>query len=534
MMLRFQRLIVGLVLLLSSIQGDKDEEEKYLYHEKSSSIIFDYEPDPAQGDRPDFIYDPDQGPRVIEFYAPWCPHCRHFKSHYVDFAEQVTNVLKEYNYNGPAVKFCAVSCTVNKKICQAMDVHGYPKIRLFPAGATGKNTSTEIAYWKLHPFDVLNTLGVKVDNMRLDGSDSLLGKSPFKKDGLLQRLRKGVQGDTTLGWPPRTRMQVFDDAFLSFDFNLRNGIFTEEGPLTNSTQEALHDWLELLKQTTPVVWDIQIVIKALLANFDEAVQSEENLIAIVDKAGAAPKSKSWSDSCTKGEDGMGYTCGLWELFHIVTVGLVEYNMMIAANDDIVLGEISLTTVHGAEVLRNFVANFFGCEVCRVNFVTAYDACAHDRCNRLTDTEATPEQWIQFPVWLYETHNSVNARLLREKADRENRVATPEEEVARKWPSKPMCPNCWTESGGWDEEIIYKFLRVEYWSEDYVSDEYRAEFGVNNQRNEETGYSLSTSTPLLLQLIPLGLVFLLAFTWYSRKLQRLQTGRHKKVDDASVC
>lgn len=26
--------------------------------------------------RPDFLYSPDTGPRVVEFYAPWCPHVR--------------------------------------------------------------------------------------------------------------------------------------------------------------------------------------------------------------------------------------------------------------------------------------------------------------------------------------------------------------------------------------------------------------------------------------------------------------------------
>lgn len=27
--------------------------------------------------RPDFLYSPETGPRVVEFYAPWCPHVSH-------------------------------------------------------------------------------------------------------------------------------------------------------------------------------------------------------------------------------------------------------------------------------------------------------------------------------------------------------------------------------------------------------------------------------------------------------------------------
>ena len=536
------RVLLGVLLLSSFIRGSEDESE-YLYHDEDSSIIYDYEPDPEQGDHPKLIYDPSEGPRVIEFYAPWCPHCRHFQSHYVDLAEQVTAVLKENQYDGPEVKFCAVSCTVNKQICRDMGVHGYPKIRLLPAGATGPDEAIAVEYWKLHPFDTLNALGVHVDTLRLDDAEQSGAELPKSKSataGFPVSITRHFRGraktatdqqSSALAWPPRTKQQVFDDAYLSFDFNLRQGIFTTEGPLSNTTQTALRDWLQLLKKTTPVVWKIHKVINALLDKFDRAVQSEDNLLAIIDGAVATPKQKTWSDACTKGEAGMGYTCGLWELFHIVTVGLVEYNMMIAG-DDIVLKEISLSPVKGAETLRNFVANFFGCEVCRVNFVAAFDSCAHDRCTRLTESDMSPKQWIQFPVWLFETHNSVNARLLREKADRENRVATPEEEVSRQWPSKQQCPKCWTDSGGWDEEVVYKYMRVEYWSEDFVSSEYREDTGAN-QKFQEDDENLSTVSRLT-QWVPLGVVLLLAFTWYTQKLKRVKTGRHKKIDDPLGC
>jgi len=540
---RLLRVVLSVLLLSSFIRGKGDDvdESEYLYHDEDSSIIYDYEPDPEQGDHPKLIYDPSEGPRVIEFYAPWCPHCRHFQRHYVALAEQVTAVLKENQYDGPEVKFCAVSCTVNKKICRDMGVHGYPKIRLFPAGATGPDEAIAVEYWKLHPFDTLNALGVHVDTLRLDDAEQFSAEVPSKSaSGFGESITRHFRGraktatdqQLALGWPPRTKQQVFDDAYLSFDFNLRQGIFTTEGPLSNSTQTALRDWLQLLKKTTPVVWKIHKVINALLDKFDRAVESEDNLLAIIDEVAPTPKQKTWSDACTKGESGMGYTCGLWELFHIVTVGLVEYNMMIAGDDDIVLKEISLSTVKGAETLRNFVDNFFGCEVCRVNFVAAFDSCAHDRCTRLTESDMSPKQWILFPVWLFETHNSVNARLLREKADRENRVATPEEEVSRQWPSKQQCPKCWTDSGGWDEEVVYKYMRVEYWSEDFVSSQYREDTGAN-QKFQEDDEHLSRFS-LLTQGVPLGVVLLLAFTWYTQKLKRVKTGRHKKIDDPLGC
>jgi hypothetical protein len=97
-------------------------------------------------------------------------------------------------------------------------------------------------------------------------------------------------------------------------------------------------------------------------------------------AGNADPKEGWSPSCVKGNPAMGYTCGLWQLFHIVTVGVVEWNLMLQTDD----GERVVGTEEAALAIRNFVDRFFGCEVCKVNFVNAYDTCFLNRCHRLND------------------------------------------------------------------------------------------------------------------------------------------------------
>ena len=87
-------LFAGVVIDAKKPTADADSEddvqEKYLYHTgEAKGIIIDYEPPPIAAPsktkdgaikedpdlyRPDFIYGPNQGPRVVEFYAPWCPH----------------------------------------------------------------------------------------------------------------------------------------------------------------------------------------------------------------------------------------------------------------------------------------------------------------------------------------------------------------------------------------------------------------------------------------------------------------------------
>jgi Erv1 / Alr family len=121
-------------------------------------------------------------------------------------------------------------------------------------------------------------------------------------------------------------------------------------------------------------------------------------------------------------------------------------------------------VHWAETMRNFIEHFFGCEECRRHFLQEYDGCGHERCARLSPHVHNYDQWIQLPTWLFETHNAVNARIVREKASREKRDVMDTELQASQWPSRKVCPTCWSDSGGYDDEVVYKFLRTEYWYE----------------------------------------------------------------------
>jgi len=63
---------------------------------------------------PDFLKTSDTH-RVVEFYAPWCPHCRHFKSHYIKVARQLSDVVSTL---GQHIDFHAVSCVAHKEVCK--------------------------------------------------------------------------------------------------------------------------------------------------------------------------------------------------------------------------------------------------------------------------------------------------------------------------------------------------------------------------------------------------------------------------------
>lgn len=112
----------------------------------------------------------------------------------------------------------------------------------------------------------------------------------------------------------------FDDAQLSFDFSMRS-LFTANGPLEDETKMALRNWLELLGKTMPHMLKIQRVTKEILDDFGSSMNQEGKLLNILDQF-SQNRTKEWSASCTKGHAGTGYTCGLWKLFHIMSVRII--------------------------------------------------------------------------------------------------------------------------------------------------------------------------------------------------------------------
>ncbi|CAG8493129.1 104_t:CDS:2 [Scutellospora calospora] len=62
---------------------------------------------------------------VVEFFAPWCGHCKNLAPEYKKAAENLKGL----------VKLTAVDCDdeANRRICSTYDVKGFPTIKLFPS-----------------------------------------------------------------------------------------------------------------------------------------------------------------------------------------------------------------------------------------------------------------------------------------------------------------------------------------------------------------------------------------------------------------
>ena len=64
---------------------------------------------------------------VVEFYAPWCGHCKRAKPQFVSAAAK----MKDSGISG---KLAAVDCTIHQKLSKRFEVKGFPTIKYFKDG----------------------------------------------------------------------------------------------------------------------------------------------------------------------------------------------------------------------------------------------------------------------------------------------------------------------------------------------------------------------------------------------------------------
>ncbi len=66
-------------------------------------------------------------PWMVEFYAPWCGHCKSLAPEWSQAAEELDG----------EVRLGAVDATVHQQLAQRFAVQGYPTIKTFPGGVKG-------------------------------------------------------------------------------------------------------------------------------------------------------------------------------------------------------------------------------------------------------------------------------------------------------------------------------------------------------------------------------------------------------------
>ncbi|XP_069719181.1 sulfhydryl oxidase 1 [Phaenicophaeus curvirostris] len=130
----------------------------------------------------------------------------------------------------------------------------------------------------------------------------------------------------------------------------------------------------------------------------------------------------------------GYPCGLWTIFHLLTVQAAQ------SGPDTELPLEVLST------MRCYVRHFFGCRDCAQHF----EAMAAESMDRVASRR-------EAVLWLWSHHNEVNARLAG--GDTEDPKFP-----KLQWPPPDLCPQCHREERGvhiWDEQAVLSFLKTRF-------------------------------------------------------------------------
>ncbi|NXO04427.1 QSOX1 oxidase, partial [Rhinopomastus cyanomelas] len=130
----------------------------------------------------------------------------------------------------------------------------------------------------------------------------------------------------------------------------------------------------------------------------------------------------------------GYPCGLWTIFHLLTVQAAQ-----SGPDK----ELPLEVLG---TMRCYVRNFFGCQECAEHF----EAMAAESMDRVASRD-------EAVLWLWSHHNEVNARLAG--GDTEDPKFP-----KLQWPPPDLCPQCHKEERGvhaWDEPAVLAFLKAHF-------------------------------------------------------------------------
>jgi thiol oxidase len=322
---------------------------------------------------------------VIDFYAPWCPHCQHFAPIY--------EALADHYAASPTLKFGAVDCTTFDQICTRYNIMGYPRMKIFkldPAGPMDPNFDTKV---RGHPFNLIQQW-IEESLTKFNLASGVALKNWTEADNIqyqVIKLRGQQKGQEKKMLAIDARADRLRDAALALIFSLEGSFFIGTDIMEGERYAAAHLWLKSLSSRFPLE-----VNRKQLTELQKRFESQSSWTkgqwkVLIETWKREAVGQTYPLDLFSGTHYVvceGYTCGLWLLFHMLSV---SYEL---DDDELTSGDI-------ASAIRGFVAHFFGCEICVNHFVRAVP----EKIGVKIDAANFPHE--ELVLWLFHIHNTAN-------------------------------------------------------------------------------------------------------------------------------
>lgn len=381
---------------------------------------------------------------AVDFFSPTCPVC-------VTFAPVWKKVAHRMRHD-TRVKFASVNCREHATFCGTQGLQKFPVLRLYNQIPSNPDKWIELQLQR-HASDQAAKLiaQVRAKLTEIGPAPNLTFSEP-NDSGDDNDASLPVSLDVKAS--AKSASQRLDDAEVTLLFSLRQDVTQVvdygQTPLAivGDKLQQLADWLKLLSQLLPRK-TAREDLKALYDFVRSSINKSEPVLLRdwnkkLDKTrisfaapAAAGDALPFLRLCST------FTCGLWSLFHILTISAASSKK--SSNPDLMPspGETLLG-------IRNFVENFFSCTDCSEHFVGAYDKGDFNR-RKLEENDGKGAA-----MWLWQQHNSVTTRVRKESG-------------GERWPNKEFCHGCWDNSEEAVDVEIFRYLKLAYTIDDEVAE-----------------------------------------------------------------
>ncbi|KAG2527703.1 hypothetical protein JM16_001534 [Phytophthora kernoviae] len=356
---------------------------------------------------------------LVDYYAPWCPHCRQFAPAWEKAASFYADSANTH--------VAAVDCTQNSEVCNNEGILGYPTIKLYHVPPEGKesikmppksrkNTNTVIAWVEeqMQEHGMKASAGADDIDAHIEkiNTDCEMGTATTKTAAAVE-----PDGPSYNDQDMTMKYKRLHDAGIAAVSTFENGFYVGTTVLEGERYDAAVTWVEALAASFPMEGN-RVALASLAAAMKKQNrwgQAEWDVLITEWKANATVTSFpvnlfEWSEKkkwayCTT------YTCGVWTLFHTLSLSEVQTASPLKPSEIMA-------------AIRLFVKYFFSCEECQRHFMMANPG---SLIGKLAESDAEGPKAVA--IWIWKMHNKVNKVLKYSQ-----------------WPSTESCPKCYVING----------------------------------------------------------------------------------------